>query len=170
MKTKKMVTCSVFAALTFVATWIIKIPMMGTGGYVNIGDCMVVMCGIFLGPAYGAMAAGIGSCLVDIVSDYAIYAPATLIIKALMAFFVALLYKNAGKLNKTVLAVLCCFLAEMIMICGYFLFDAILYKSFLTALAGMPGNLLQAGFGLVCSVVLYKVLSKNKYISEQIKF
>lgn len=169
MKTKKLVTCALFAALTFVATFIIKIPM-GTGGFVNIGDCMVVMSGIFLGPVYGALAAGIGSCLVDIVSGYMVYAPATLIIKALMAVVVAILFKSTKKSNDIIAAILCSLVAEAIMICGYFLFDLILYKSIETGLAGMPGNLLQAAFGFICSIVLYKVLASNKYISKHMNF
>lgn len=167
MNTKKTVICALFAALTFVATWIIKIPM-GTGGFVNIGDCMVVMSGIFLGPVYGALAGGIGSFLVDAVSGYMTYAPATLIIKALMAVAAALLFRKMKKSFPASIA--CSALAEIIMIAGYYLFDVILLKSFIAAAAGMPGNLLQAVFGFVCSVILYKVLSSNKYIKNQIEF
>ena len=74
---------SMFAALVFIATMIIKIPTP-TGGYVNIGDGMVMICGWVLGPVWGSLAAGIGSMLADLVG-YPIYAGATFVIKALMA-------------------------------------------------------------------------------------
>ena len=49
----------VFAALCFVATVIVKIPQP-SGGYFNLGDAFVLLSGWFLGPAYGAVAAGLG--------------------------------------------------------------------------------------------------------------
>ena len=38
MKTKKLVMAALFAALTYVATSVIKIPTPGTGGYIHPGD------------------------------------------------------------------------------------------------------------------------------------
>ena len=162
MKSKKMVISALFAALTFVATMVIQIRLTANG-FVNIGDCMVVICGIFLGPVYGVAAAGIGSVLADIISGYFIYAPATFVIKALMAFFASVITKNKGIVS----AVIASFIAEIIMIFGYFLYEIIII-GLPSALLGMPGNLLQAGFGFIGSIVLYVALSKNKYIKNQI--
>lgn len=167
MKTKKLVISSLFAALTFVATMIIQIKLTANG-FVNIGDCMVVCCGIFLGPVYGMLAAGIGSMLADVIGGYFIYAPATLIIKSLMAFFTAITFKKITKINDIVAVGICTLIAELIMILGYFLYEIPLY-GIVSAVAGMPGNLMQAGFGFVCSIVLYIALSKNKYIKNQIR-
>lgn len=167
MKTKKLVISSLFAALTFVATMIIQIKLTANG-FVNIGDCMVVCCGIFLGPVYGMLAAGIGSMLADVIGGYFIYAPATLIIKSLMAFFTAITFKKITKINDIVAVGICALIAELIMILGYFLYEIPLY-GIVSAVAGMPGNLMQAGFGFVCSIVLYIALSKNKYIKNQIR-
>ena len=80
------------------------------------------------------------------------------------------LFLSTLKSNDIIAAILCSLVAEAIMICGYFLFDLILYKSIETGLAGMPGNLLQAAFGFICSIVLYKVLASNKYISKHMNF
>lgn len=165
MKTKKIVISALFAALTFVATFIIKVPTV-TGGFVNIGDCMVIISGIFLGPVYGALAAGIGSALTDLIGGYLVFAPATLIIKSAMALVCALLYKDIKKTNAILAAIVCAVIAEVIMVSGYFLFDLILTNSFETATAGMLANLVQAAFGLICSIVLYKILSTNKYINQ----
>ena len=101
MKTKKLVISALFAALTFVATMLIQIKLTANG-FVNVGDCMVVICGIFLGPVYGVIAAGIGSMLADIISGYFIYAPATLVIKALMAFLSSLTFRRISKINSII--------------------------------------------------------------------
>ena len=57
---KKLVMAALFAALSCVATYIIKIPTPGTGGYIHPGDAIVILSGVFLGPVYGLFAGGIG--------------------------------------------------------------------------------------------------------------
>ena len=57
---RKLVLAALLAALTAVATMIIRIPTP-TQGYIHLGDGMVLICGILLGPGLGALAAGIGS-------------------------------------------------------------------------------------------------------------
>ena len=65
--TKKMVTAALLAAFTCIATMIIKIPTP-TFGYIHLGDGLVLLCGIILGPGIGALAAGIGSISPDFCS------------------------------------------------------------------------------------------------------
>ena len=83
-KVRKLVLSALMAALVYVATSIIQIPSP-VNGYVNLGDCFVLLSGWLLGPWYGAAAAGIGSMLVDLLSGYGHYVPGTLIIKGLAA-------------------------------------------------------------------------------------
>ena len=51
LSTKKLVMCALFAALACVATMSIRIPTPATGGYIHPGDAVVILCGIFMGPA-----------------------------------------------------------------------------------------------------------------------
>lgn len=66
-KTQKIVTASMLAALCCIATMIIKIPSP-LKGYINLGDCMVLLAGWILSPVYGFVTAGIGSALADLLS------------------------------------------------------------------------------------------------------
>ena len=68
-KTKTIITAALLAALTTVATMVIRIPTP-TLGYIHLGDGMVLICGILLGPGLGAVAAGIGSMLADLFGGY----------------------------------------------------------------------------------------------------
>ena len=68
-KTQKIVLASMLAALTCIATMIIKIPSP-MKGYINLGDCVVLVCGWILSPFYGFLAAGIGSALADVLLRY----------------------------------------------------------------------------------------------------
>lgn len=161
-KTKKLVFAGLFAALACVATIIIKIQLPG-GGYFNLGDCIVITSGVVLGPFFGLLASGIGTALADIISGYAIYAPATFIIKGIMALVVGILYiKN----KKIIVSIASALIAEIIMVAGYFLYEFILTQSLSTAALGVPGNCLQGIVGIVSSVALIALLTKNKAISK----
>ena len=60
--TKKLVIAALMTAFTCIATMVIKISTP-TFGYIHLGDGMVLLSGIVLGPAAGALAAGAGSML-----------------------------------------------------------------------------------------------------------
>ena len=83
-KLLRLVMTGVLMALACVATMVIQIPSP-THGYMNLGDCVVLLSGCLLGPVYGAVAGGVGSALADLLSGYAVYVPGTLVIKAVMA-------------------------------------------------------------------------------------
>ena len=72
---KKLVLAALMAALTYVATSIVQIPSP-MQGYVNLGDCIVLLSGWILGPWWGAAAGGIGSMLVDLIAATVTMRPA----------------------------------------------------------------------------------------------
>ena len=74
-------------------TLVIQVPSP-MNGYVNLGDCGVLLSAWILGPWYGGAAAGIGSMLADIFSGYAHYAPGTLAIKLSMAVLAGLAHQK----------------------------------------------------------------------------
>lgn len=82
---KKLVTAALFAALICVFTMSIRIPTPGTGGYIHPGDAVVILSGIFLDPVTAFLAAGIGSCMADLLGGYFIYVPITFAVKGLVA-------------------------------------------------------------------------------------
>ncbi len=83
-RTGKLTSVGLFAALTFLATFVLKIPTPAFG-YVHIGDGFVLMAGFLLGPIYGGLAAGIGAALSDLLGGYAAWVPGTFLIKFLTA-------------------------------------------------------------------------------------
>ena len=102
-RTKRIVLSALMASLTCVATMIIKIPTP-LQGYINLGDCIVLLSAWTLGPVYGFAASGIGSLLADLLSGYGVYAPVTFVIKggmALIAYFLHRVLK--GKIKDIIL-------------------------------------------------------------------
>lgn len=164
-RTRKIVTASMIAALICVATMIIKIPSP-LKGYINLGDCIVLLAGWLLSPFYGFIAAGIGSALADIFSGYIAYAPATFVIKGLMAviayFGFKFIHKRLGSLTSKILSGT---LSEIIMVLGYFVFEGFLY-GFVPSLANIPANAVQGVAGVIIGTILVRVFEKNKIILQ----
>ena len=160
-KTQKITMSALLAAIIFVATRFIQIPMPAVG-YVNLGDAFVILAGWMLPGGYGFLAAGIGSALADVLSGYVVYAPVTFAVKGLMAVLVWLIFKTFGKNKSTVIkSIVAGLVAELVMIAGYLVYESFLY-GFKTAILSVPFNGIQGAVGLVLGVVLVNALSKSK--------
>lgn len=159
--TQKIVLAAMLAALACVATMVIKIPSP-LEGYINLGDCVVLVAGWLLSPLYGFLAAGLGSAFADLFSGYAVYAPVTFAIKGLMALAAFFLYKLLSKkINKTVSRIISGFVAEIIMILGYYVCEGFMY-GFGASLVNIPANAVQGAAGLILGLVLIKIFEKTK--------
>jgi uncharacterized membrane protein len=162
-KVKKLIFSALFAALCCVSTMVIKIntPL---GGYIHAGDAVVLLGAFLLGPGWGALAAGLGSALADIIAGYLIYAPGTLIIKALMAIIAGKLLHSHRFRHPAASAVFAGAVAELMMVVGYFLYECFILAFGFPAIANVPMNLLQGVFGTVAGAALFGALVKTPYI------
>lgn len=175
--TKKLVVTAMYAALILLATSILKIQTP-TFGYIHIGDCFVLLAGIFLGPVSGGLAAGIGSGLSDLLGGYALWVPGTFVIKFLTALTAALLYRVltarllSGK-QKIPAVVLAGITGEAVMVFGYFLYNILMVSltegalnaaGFASAaavsLAEIPFNIVQGSVGILLATALSPVFHK----------
>lgn len=164
-KTQKIVMTSLIAALCCVATMIIKIPSP-LKGYLNLGDCVVLLSGWLLSPLYGFLAAGLGSALADVFSGYVTYAPATFAIKgfmALVAYFGFKILQN--KIDNLPSRIISGIVAEIIMVLGYFVFEGFLY-GFIPSIVNIPANAVQGVAGLVIGIILVKIFDKTKLFKQ----
>ena len=152
-------------SLVCVATMLIKIPSP-MKGYVNVGDCIVLLCGWMLSPVYAFVSAGLGSALADVLSGYLVYAPATFVIKGVMALvafaFCKMLANKSGKLVSQIIGGL---VAEILMVALYYVFEGFLY-GFGASLVNIPANAIQGVVGLILGTVLIKILDKLKVSVE----
>ena len=180
---KKLVTAALLAAMTCIATMMIKIPTP-TMGYIHPGDCFVLLCGVVLGPVSGALAAGTGSMFSDIFSGYLSWAPATFLIKALSAGIAGFLFhrhmSGRSSARSRSLALAAGGIAgEAVMTAGYFLYEtglaafgtggftgASLAAGIASSAAGIPFNLVQGIAGIILSILLLPVLMKVPDIRE----
>ena len=163
IKVKKLVFSALMAALVYAATMMIQIPSP-MNGYVNLGDCFVLLSGWLLGPWYGAAAAGIGSMLTDLLSGYAHYAPGTLLIKGLDAMAAALIFRALGKTKLGYLV--SGLVGETIMVVGYFVYAGLMLGKGMAAALSIPGNVVQGVMGLAIGIVLAITLEHTKVTNK----
>ncbi len=142
----------ILTGLCAALTLVVKIPIVGTGGYFNIGDIAVVFTGMFLGGWTGALAAGIGSAIADILAGYYIFAPFTLIAKGLFALIAGTLaLKHPFWLA----------LGGFCMTLTYFVVGVFLPGAGLqAAVSELPASLLQATLGSIGGFFVYKQVIK----------
>jgi uncharacterized membrane protein len=164
MDTKKLrllIFSAFFAAIIFLGTFIIKIPI--PNGYMHFGDGFIYIAAILLPLPYAAASAAVGGLLADLIGGFAAYAPFTALIKLAMALCAGLITKNRTSARYTRLA-LACVAAGVINVAGYFATDWVLY-GFGAALSAVLLNLAQSGFAAgVCFVFLPMLarIEKNK--------
>ena len=90
-KVKLMAISGLFAAMVFVLTAYLHIP---TGaGYTHAGDGIIYLAACLLPTPYAVGAAAVGGALADGLTGFAVWMPATIVIKALTALF----FSNKGE-------------------------------------------------------------------------
>ena len=154
-KATEITYTALMAAIVCLSTFLVRIPVPATAGYIHFGDAFVLLSGIFPGMWYGALAAGTGSCLADIFSGYALYSPASFVIKASCALIVSLIYKKMTTRipspSKRLLTG--SILSAMIVTGGYLIFELPLYGK--AAFLEIPMNLIQSGASIGISLSLF---------------
>ena len=139
-KTKRLALAGQLCGATLLLT-LLSIPLPSGYGYVNLGDAGVYLCALLLPGGLGALAAGVGAALADLILGWAVYAPVTLLIKGLTALLAGLALRRAKKAGLP-LSLLCCLLVPL----GYFLYETILLTAPVAAVNVLP-NALQAAIG-----------------------
>ena len=166
-KTRKLVLAALLTALVTVATIAFQVPVPATKGYINLGDTVIFLAALLLGPRYGAIAGGVGSALADLLSPYAAWAPFTLVIKGLEGFIVGyVLYRLASAKGSVVSRIAAMALGGLWMAAGYFTVEIFLY-GLPAALVELPGNLFQALGSAALALPVAEVLVRVKVIKNQ---
>lgn len=149
-KTKRMTLTGLMCAIVVITTMFVAVPIPGVqGAYVNVGDVAVYASAFLLGWPWGVAAAAVGSGLADLLLGSALYAPATFIIKGLMAFIAARLIRGSGMKIPRLLV------SGIVMAAGYFGYECIIYGASVAVLS-ITGNLVQAALGAVLGSIVIK--------------
>ena len=154
---RRLTTAGVLAASIVLLTTLVSIPIPAGLGYVNLGDMGVLLAGMLLGGGWGALCAGAASAISDVLLGYTIYAPATFLIKGLVALIAGLLFAKTKKKIRYVSL----YLAALIVPAGYFLYETLLYGS-ASAIPNILFNTMQCLIGAVVATIIGVMLLKTK--------
>ena len=145
LSVKRLTFAGLMAALICVLTMFPHIPIPAGSGYIHLGDGMILLAAMLLGPL-SIPAAAVGSMLADLFSGFALYAPATFVIKGLVALAAWLLYRK-GHILRTVIAFTA---AEAVMVAGYFCFEWFVAREY--AVVDILGNSIQGVSGAALGI------------------
>lgn len=162
---KKIVLTGLMIALTFLATYLTKIPGPIPPGYINFGDAIIFLAALLIGRYTGMIAGAIGSAIADIALGGFIYAPITLIVKGLEGYVAGLIGNPSGNAaRKEPMKIAAVIIGSLIMVAGYFLAEMYILKLFdssfglSAAYFDLPLNLIQGGVSSVIGYALLKAL------------
>jgi uncharacterized membrane protein len=162
-----------FATLAFVGTTIIRIPIPATGGYFNLGDTFVMIAALLYGPLIGGLVGLIGPAAADAIG-FPQFILATAIVKGLEGAVVGAIGGKTGK-NSAGRAVLALAVGIVILVGGYFVFEAFIYPLLAqtirffgvtdakAAIAEVLPNLLQGGISAVIAFGIWRVFRRKAH-------
>ena len=163
MKSKKitlMCLTGVFTALVFVVTAYLHIPT--NNGYIHVGDGLIYLSACLLPWPYAMVVGAGGAFLADCLTGFAVWAPGSVIIKALTVLFFTRKEDKVINLRNS-LALLP---ATLMCVGGYYLYEALLYSNFVSPLAGIPASLTQSLASAVVFVAIGLAIDKMKIKSK----
>lgn len=153
-KVRLMCIAGVLAAVVFVFTAYFHIP--SHTGYTHIGDAFVYLAACVLPLPYAVFVGAGGALLADCLSGFAIWAPGSVIIKALAVFF----FSCKGGRIVTVKNLAALLPASILCIGGYYIYEALITWNMAAPVAGIPGNITQSVFSSIAFVIIGAVIDK----------
>ncbi len=146
----RIASLAVLIAVTTVFTYIIRIPIAPTRGYINFGDVAIFFTAVTFGPVTAFLAGGIGTALADLFAGYAQWIPITFFAHGLQGLVIGLLLGKKINSQRLILS----FIAATVIMAGIYYVAAGIMYGFGPALAEIPGNILQNAAGILVGVPL----------------
>ena len=152
--TRRICITALMAAVIYVFTAYIHVP--SHTGYTHVGDAFLYLAASLLPAPFAAAAGAIGAGLADLLSGYGIWAPGTVIIKALTAFcFTSRKERIVNKRNLLGIVP-----ALILCVGGYYLYEVIITGNFTAPALGIPGYLTQVALSAIVYVLLGHALDR----------
>ena len=154
-KIKNMCITGIFTAIIFIFTAYLHIP--SHTGYTHVGDAFIYLAACLLPLPYAIFAGAAGALLADCLTGFALWAPASVIIKGITTLFFTSKKKRLLCARNVIAlfpaALLCCF--------GYYIYEAILTGNFAAPLAGIAGYVTQSVLSSALFITLSVMLDKK---------
>ncbi|MDR0813964.1 MAG: ECF transporter S component [Oscillospiraceae bacterium] len=159
---------ALFAALSFTATYFVKVQVFpGNGGLVHFGNIPVVVAAVCFGRKQAAISGAVGMTLFDIVGGYFLWAPFTCVIRLAVGWIIGYFASKSGSRN-ALWALLGIILGGLVLIAGYYLAEGIIYGNFTAPALGIPGNSIQiASMAVVGLPIAYAIKGTGRVVRKR---
>ncbi|MBR6806749.1 MAG: TIGR04002 family protein [Clostridia bacterium] len=137
-KIKYLALSGIFCAIIFLLTAYLHIPV--GNGYVHIGDAFIFLAASALPLPYAIISAAGGALLADTLTGFALWAPASVVIKTATV----LLFSRKGKKIITKRNIFSLIPAAVFCVGGYYLYEVLITSSFSVPALGIPWNVIQS--------------------------
>jgi len=159
---RRLTYIALLTALSTLAVGYLRVPSP-YGGIIHFGDSVIFLTAIFFGPFAGAFVGGIGHSLANMLFGPQIFAPWTLVIKAVMGFMVGMIaYRKTVKSFRVWVALVC---SLVILLIGYFIAGTVIFNTGGSAAAPVPltfaiSNSIQWLASSIVTIVLLPIVNK----------
>ena len=131
VNTKDLVETALLIALVYIATRFINIrlPIAASGGLVHLGNTMLFIAAIVFGPKKGAAAGAFGMGLFDLLSEWAMWAPFTFVVRGIMGYIIGkIAWSNGREGNNMLVNIAGILVSGVWMIAGYYATEGFIWK------------------------------------------
>ena len=172
----RIATLAILIAVTALFTYVIRIPIAPTRGYINFGDVAIFFTAIIFGPITALITGGVGTALADLLAGYAQWAPFTFLAHGLQGLAIGLVINAGRRLNVRsqqrtqsasnqgeltpvprkpgIVSLLLAFVLGTLVMGGIYFLTGGLMVGFAAAATEIPGNILQNVAGILVGTPL----------------
>jgi uncharacterized membrane protein len=155
LSAKTITLAAMLIAITTALTLIVRIPFAPTRGYIALADVSIFFTAFAFGGIPAFVAGAFGTAIADIIGGYPHWCLFSFVIHGAQGLLAGII-AHKGTLPKMLIAGV---LGVLVMAAGYFAAAAVMYGVG-PALIDAPGNVIQAGVGVIAGIPLYKIIRK----------
>ncbi|GMA69020.1 membrane protein [Leuconostoc litchii] len=161
--TKQLAILSVIIAFNVALSYVIKIPVPATNGFVNLVEAGIFLAAILGGARSGLIVGGLSGLLLDLLAGYPQWMIFSLVIHGLEGLIVGYFGYQRRPISQAVGLII----GSIIMIIGYVLAGAFLYN-WTAGFASIIGNVAQSVMGLIVAIILVPVFKNVPQVDLKI--
>lgn len=164
----RIATLAILIAVTALFTYVVRIPVAPTRGYINFGDVAIFFTAIIFGPITALITGGVGTALADLLAGYAQWAPFTFLAHGLQGLGIGLVIKAGRRISGAaaareqqsypqkpgIISLLLAFLVGTLIMGGIYFLTGGVMVGFAAAATEIPGNILQNVAGILVGTPL----------------
>lgn len=153
-KLRRLCLAGLFGAVVFVFTAYLHFPTHT--GYTHVGDAFIWLAASLLPLPYAVFVGAGGALLADCLTGFAMWAPASILIKSVSVLF----FTSRKEKIVTLRNLLALIPVSVLCTGGYYLYEALITQNFAVPLAGIPGYITQSVLSGTLYILIATALDK----------